>query len=81
MRFAMLSSLLLIMSLSGCGHVTTEAGVRTVHDYCLIASGISYASQPVGEAETVVNRFDTAETVAAVEKHNVVYERTCPSGR
>lgn len=49
--------------------------IRAISDYCLIASGIGYAS-PVG-VETATNLYDTAETVRAVEAHNLRYEAVC----
>ena len=67
-----------LSSLTACETSSTDPGVRTVSDYCLIARGISYASQPAGQEEDSRNRFDTAETVRDVEEHNVVYRRRCP---
>lgn len=63
---------------SGCVKGSTEPGVRTVSDFCLIAKGISYASKPAAETETAANNFDTDETVAQVEEHNLKYLRRCP---
>jgi hypothetical protein len=75
----MLSLLPAMTTLTGCAHGSTAAaGVRTVHDYCLIAQGISYASQPAGQQEDSSNKFDTKETVTQVEAHNLAYQRTCP---
>lgn len=63
-----------MLLLSACGANTTGP-IRTVSDYCLIASGISYAS-PAG-TETSANLYDTPQTVKAVEAHNLRYEAIC----
>ncbi len=69
-------AIVIALSLSACGHATTGP-VRTVSDYCLIARGISYASQLPGLTETSANLYDTAATVAAIEAHNLAYDRVC----
>ena len=66
------------MMLSGCAKSTTEQGVRTIHDVCLIDKGISFApanSRP----ETAENKFDSDETVKEIEAHNLRYEAVCPT--
>ena len=83
MRYKMpmlLSSILSLTMLSGCETATTESGVRTISDFCLIAKGIGYAAKPDAATETLANIYDTPETVAAVEEHNLKYQRTCPEG-
>jgi hypothetical protein len=57
----------------------TEAGIRTVHDLCLIDKGIGYASQLPGAVEDSSNRYDTAQTVAEIEAHNLRFEAICPT--
>lgn len=68
MRYKMLSGLSAILSLTACGPNSTETGIRTIHDYCLLAFPITFSTSK-----------DTAETVTQVTKHDVIYERTCPT--
>jgi hypothetical protein len=49
--------------------------VQTISDHCLLDKGISYAS-PAG-AEDSSNKYDTPQTVAEIEAHNLVYQRIC----
>ena len=60
-----------------CATSTTET-VRTVSDYCLIATGISYSEIKPGQAEDAANKYDTPETVEQVKAHDLAYERVCP---
>lgn len=55
----------------------TAAGVRTVHDLCLVDRGISYATVPEGAQEDAANRYDSPATVAEIETHNLRYEAVC----
>lgn len=68
----LLPSILLILSAtSGCVPGSTE-GPKSTGDYCRIAQPMGYDS-----------RVDSAETVAAIEKHNsqwvCVCEGDCPN--
>lgn len=77
-KLTMLSSILSLTLLSGCGTATTEQGVRTVHDICLIDKGISFAPAN-GRVEDASNKFDTDETVDEIEAHNLRFEAVCPT--
>lgn len=62
--------------LSGCGSGSTEQGVRTVSDYCLIAKGLSFSRQD-GAPEDASNKYDTEQTVKEVEEHNLKWLAVC----
>lgn len=64
------------MILTACAPNTIET-VRTVSDYCLLASGITFSKIKDTQKETDANKFDTDETVAQIEKHDLTYERIC----
>jgi hypothetical protein len=63
-----------------CVTNTTET-VRTVHDFCLIAKGITYSEIKSGQVESSANKYDTPETVAGVKDHDLAYERVCVNGQ
>ena len=63
---------------TACAHGGTDAGPAAVSEYCLIAKGIGYAAKPSAATEDARNRFDTDETVASVEEHNLRFEAVCP---
>lgn len=66
------------MIASGCAKNTTAAPIPPpVSEYCLIASGISFAKKPPTAVEDQRNRFDTTETVKSLEAHNLRYEAVC----
>lgn len=61
---------------SACATSGTET-VIPASEFCLIATGISY-SQPHGaQVDDASNKYDTAETVQQVIRHNLAYERIC----
>jgi len=68
-----------MLSATSCAPGTTETGLRTVHDYCLLARPITYSQQGQTQQETAQNLYDTAETVGQAVLHNVTYDRTCPA--
>lgn len=79
MLFKMPKMLLLTLassSLMSCAANTTET-VRTVHDYCLLAKGITYSQIHDNQAEDATNKYDTKETVQQITDHDLVYETTC----
>lgn len=69
-KLRLLSPLLILSATSACVHDLT--GVRTVSEYCHIASPITYDS-----------KADTPETVAQIEQHNGKWacrcEADCPT--
>lgn len=64
------------MSLTACATNTTET-VRTVHDYCLIAKGITYSEKKPTQVEGAANLYDTPETVKQIKDHDLSYEAVC----
>lgn len=79
MRYRKPNKLLLslaLLSLTSCAANTTET-VRTVHDYCLLAKGITYAEQHDGDTEDATNKYDTAITVQEVKDADLVFEKIC----
>lgn len=68
----------LAISSMSCAHATTGT-VRSIHDFCLIAKGISFSEAHGADVETAANKYDTTQTVEAVRKHDLAYEATCPT--
>lgn len=62
-----------------CAASTTETAVRTVHDYCLLAKGLTYSERKADQVEDALNKYDSDETVKQIKDHDLVYELTCPS--
>lgn len=60
-----------------CAKNTTETVVRTVHDYCLIAKGITYSKIKPTQQESAANLYDTPETVEQIVNHDLQYEAVC----
>jgi hypothetical protein len=67
---------LLLISLTSCAANTTET-VRTVHDYCLIAKGISYAEAHGTDVEDTSNKYDTSITIQQIKDHDLAFEKVC----
>lgn len=77
MQYKMPTALLLLLSATACAANTT-ATVQPVHSYCALAFPITFSRAQVGQVEDAANKYDTGETAAQVERHDVIYERTCP---
>lgn len=57
----------------------TTATVRTVHDYCLLAKGITFSEPHGADVEDATNKYDTPNTTAQIKYHDLVYEKICPT--
>jgi hypothetical protein len=62
--------------LTACGEAEP---LRTVSDGCLVFKPLTYANPAVGQerADDPGNRYDTPETIAAIDEHDAVFDRVC----